>query len=453
MLLQEHKGFTLSTDSVLAALKNFYATSFTRVVKLDPTTADLAEYGIYRDLVTAFTEKVGDSDTAYYIKADKDGVYGLYHASGAICDVNEDGNYLTSGGAVIRVDAESGKGETVSGTGTWGESYTVPYSIYYTSGTVGSDGREYAVEQFVNFSYKTEDNTFFAYSPYYGMIVEIAGYELDFFSWDLFTWITPKLFEFNVAYMDEITLELPDGTKHSFSTDNTDSKQGTATRIEENKYTDKNGTVYMKKKVDGVYGLFKSTGPAYTASVEAHFRVADKSKDSSDLFVSYFGLPSGGRSEGWFLGRIYLASDNTLILCDTENGDWFTLQFTAASGSLAVSYNNGERLLDVSLFRKFYESISYASIEQQHELTDEEEAALLADPTAFQLRLTVKSAGHDLVFEFYYITARKSYIRVSGDGGETCTGDMYILSQRVIKTINDADRLLAGETIDPVAKN
>ena len=453
MLLQEHKGFTLSTDSVLEALRSFYSMAFTRCVKLDPSEEDLVKHGIYVDPVRAYTEKNGDTADIYYVKKDADGSFFLVATSGERCETNADGDFLTACGSVIRVNAETGDSETVTGEGTWSQSYTVPYSVYYTTGKTGSDGKEYEIEQFVNFSVKNENNAYYAYSPYYGMLVEVAGYELEFFNWDLFTWITPKLFEFNVAFMEELRLELPDGTVHSFTLDNTESKQGKASLIKENKFTDKNGTTYLKKKVDGVYGLYKSTGPAYTVSVNAHFRVADKSKESSELFISYFGLPSGGRSEGWFLGKVYRTSSNTLLLCDAENGDLYEIELSSASGNLSVSYNDGERLVDTPIFRKFYESISYASIEQKHVLTDEEEAALIGNKNNFQLRLSVKSADHDLVFEFYYVTARKSYIRISGDGGETFTGDMYILSQRVMKTINDAERLLRGETIDPTAKN
>ena len=71
----------------------------------------------------------------------------------------------------------------------------------------------------------------------------------------------------------------------------------------------------------------------------------------------------------------------------------------------------------------------------------------------FQLRLHMKSADQDLVYEFYYLTSRKSYIRISGDGGETFSGGMYVLTSRVSKIISDAEKVLSGIPVDPTAKN
>jgi hypothetical protein len=88
-----------------------------------------------------------------------------------------------------------------------------------------------------------------------------------------------------------------------------------------------------------------------------------------------------------------------------------------------------------------------------YEGMDNFDLTLLADKDAFQLRLHMKSADQDLVYEFYYLTSRKSYIRISGDGGETFTGGMYVLTSRVNKIISDAEKVLSGIPVDPTAKN
>ena len=453
MLLKEHKGFTASSDRVLEALNGLYGTVFLDCVKLNPSAEDLVEYGIYRNPVHTFVEnRTASIRVIYYVLKQADGTYALCDRDGVPCEVTEDGCYKTADGAVIRVNAETGTGETVSGSGSWELNYTSPHSIYYTF-EITEGGSVYTTEQMVYFSAKTDSKSYFAYSPVYGMIVEVAGYELEFLNWELFDWIDSGLFETNVSFVDEIRVELPDGTAHRFTVDNTESPQGTAAPISESRYTDKNGAIYARKKVDGVYGLYKTTGPEHTVSVNAHFRVADPTRAGSNVYVSYFGMPSGGRSEGWFAGKLYLASDKTLLLCDTESGYWCVLKMNSASAALSVSYNDGEKLLDTALFRKFYQTLGYATIEEQYLLTEEEEAALVNDPAAFRQRLSVRTAERDLVFEFYYLTSRKSYLRVSGDGGETFSGGMYVLTQRVDKIAADAERLLKGEAIDPTAKN
>lgn len=450
-LLKEHSGLNPSSDRILEALESFYGMTFKGVVKLNPSTEDLIEYGIYENPIHVFEEEKGNGFVQYYVRPTEDGTFALFDVDGNLCATDENGNYLTAGGAVLSIDAEAGTGETVSGKGIWDLNYSSPYSIYYNF-DVTEDGESYDSEQLVHFSGESDHETFYAYSPLYGMIVEVAGYDLEFLHWDLFDWIESNIFHTNIVYMETIRIVLPDGTYHEFRLNNTESSQGKVTKLKESKYTDKNGTVYARKKVDGVYGLYKTTGPEHTVSVEAYFRLEDANADSTSVYAGYFGMPSGGRSEGWFKGKLYLTSDESILLCDAENGYFGVAELSAASTDLTVLHNNKD-VVNVTLFRQYYQTLAYATIEQEHIFSPEEEAALLADPSALQLRVELKSTDRDTVFEFYYLTSRKSYIRISGDGGETFTGGMYVLSNRVNKLISDTDRLLAGETIDPTAKN
>ena len=167
------------------------------------------------------------------------------------------------------------------------------------------------------------------------------------------------------------------------------------------------------------------------------------------MYISFFGKPSG---DGWFEADVYLANSAELVLCDRAGSYWGVLSYSAASSDLSIVCNS-EKSINTSIFRSFYQTLLYASLEDAVTLTPEEEAALLADPSSFQGRIAVKTATRDLVYEFYYLTPRKSYIRISGDGGETFIGGMYVLTARVEKIIADAGRAYKGETINPTAKN
>ena len=457
MLLTEHKGFKASANNIMNALECFYGMTFMGCVKLNPTEEDLVKYGIYVDPVPSFTEeKTKDEVWIYYVLRSEDGRYVLCDGDKNPMTPDESGNYTTSGGAVLHVDAESGAYETVSGEGIWEKSYSSPYSIYYNF-DVTKNGSTYTTEQLVHVSLRSENDTFYAYSPNYGMIVEIAPYELDFLEWNFFSWIETGLFEINIAFMDYVRLDLPGGSYHHFDLNNEDSKQGTVQKLSEQKYKDAAGNVYTRRRGEnGDYGLYKSSGPEHTVSMTAYFRLDDKTANSTNFYISYTGMPSGGKTEGWFKAKLYLTSDNKILLCDAENdsktGYLGVATVSTASSALKIVHNEKDTV-DVSNFRQFYQTIAYASIQQEHPLTAEEEAALIADADAFQLRLHMKSADQDLVYEFYYLTSRKSYIRISGDGGETFSGGMYVLTSRVSKIISDAEKVLAGVPVDPTAKN
>lgn len=456
MLLQEHQGLTLSSDKVMDALYSLYNMSFVGCVKLNPSTEDLIEYGIYVNPTLCYIDK---TNTVYYVTQQEDGTYALCNKDLIPCETNADGDYLTSAGEIVRIYTKTNddgtvsvSGETVLGSGEWDYNYTSPYSIFFNF-DITENGTNYTTEQFVVFSAKNEDrNSYYAYSPNYNMIVEIASYDLEFLHWSLFDWIDSSLYQVNIVFTGTFTIEGPDGTVYSFKLNNTETSLAKLTAITNGTYTDGNGTKYVLKKVDGVYGLYKSTGPKHTASTSAYFRVADKTAETSELYVSYFGLPSGGKSEGWFAGQFYLTSDNKLLLCDTENGYYAVADVTLASSELTVLYNDSH-FVDTDNFRQLYKSLTFASIEQEYHLTEEEESALIANPAKFQLRITAKTAEKELVYEFYYLTSRKSYVRISGDGGETFIGGMYVLTARVNKMLSDSEKLLAGIDIDAEAKN
>ena len=99
------------------------------------------------------------------------------------------------------------------------------------------------------------------------------------------------------------------------------------------------------------------------------------------------------------------------------------------------------------LFRKLYQTLLYANIESSYEMTEEEEAALLApDSGAWQMTLTVTDEKKTNTYSFYYLTPLKSYITINGNGG------FYVMTNRVNKFTADAQRFFANQPIDATAK-
>ena len=100
------------------------------------------------------------------------------------------------------------------------------------------------------------------------------------------------------------------------------------------------------------------------------------------------------------------------------------------------------------LFRRLYQTLTVSTLESSYELTAEEEAALIADPSKHILTITIKDVeGTETVYSFYALTSQKTYITVNGSGG------FYVLPSRVNKFISDTQKFFRFEPIDPDAKN
>ena len=454
MVLDTLKGLTPSSDRIMESLDGFYQTGFKACVKIAPTDEDLVKYGIYINPSHCFEEKNPENTKEYlyyYIEVDESGTARLFlDGAEEPCATDADGNFITKGGAVVSLDAETKTGTLVSGEGEWFYDYESPYTVSYSFDVDPGDGTTTTTFQCVFFSEMTTSESFYAYSPSYDMIVEVESYSFSFLHWNLYEWVEPKFIGGMISYVEHIVVEGPNGEYYDFALDNVDSSQGTVTEITEKTWKDKNGDVCNKKKVDGVTGVYKKTGGRYKVAFSAWMRLGQKDSDgASKVYISFFGKPSG---DGWFEADVYLANSAELVLCDRAGSYWGVLSYSAASSDLSIVCNS-EKSINTSIFRSFYQTLLYASLEDAVTLTPEEEAALLADPSSFQGRIAVKTATRDLVYEFYYLTPRKSYIRISGDGGETFIGGMYVLTARVEKIIADAGRAYKGETINPTAKN
>ena len=93
---------------------------------------------------------------------------------------------------------------------------------------------------------------------------------------------------------------------------------------------------------------------------------------------------------------------------------------------------------DSYLFADFYQTLVWATLENSYPMTEEEENALIADKSKWQLTVTLKKTdGVENEYSFYYLTSRKSYVVVNGDGG------FYMLTDRVNKIISDANKFFA----------
>jgi hypothetical protein len=89
-----------------------------------------------------------------------------------------------------------------------------------------------------------------------------------------------------------------------------------------------------------------------------------------------------------------------------------------------------------------------STLEGSYNLSEEDEAALLADPTKHMLTITMTDIeGTETVYKFSTLTSQKAYITVNGNGG------FYVVPSRVKKFISDTQKFFNFELVDPSAKN
>ena len=126
-----------------------------------------------------------------------------------------------------------------------------------------------------------------------------------------------------------------------------------------------------------------------------------------------------------------------------------------------IVYNSGkEEVLErygTAIFRKFYQTLLFTSIVDSYELSAEEEEALLNDPEAWLMTITITvddsaiAGDHATkrtdVYKFYRLSSRKAYVTINGEGG------FYVMTSRLDKIISDAQKFMALQQIDPQTKS
>ncbi|MBO7176918.1 MAG: DUF4340 domain-containing protein, partial [Clostridia bacterium] len=125
---------------------------------------------------------------------------------------------------------------------------------------------------------------------------------------------------------------------------------------------------------------------------------------------------------------------------------------TVSSADIVITAKEGNgsaQTVNTDIFRDFYKTILYASMEGLCEMTEEEMAELRKTPDdEADLVMTVRSlSGREIVYRFYRYTERKAYMTINGQGV------FYILNDRVQKLITDAGKTVAGIEFEATSKN
>ena len=133
--------------------------------------------------------------------------------------------------------------------------------------------------------------------------------------------------------------------------------------------------------------------------------------------------------------------------------------YTSADGNYETSDGVLSRSMlryDTDLFRKFYQTLLYGSLEGSYVLSEEEEKAITEAENGLLLTIEIKlkdaesAGGKEVtnVYKFYMIpgSSRKAYITVNGNGG------FYVYRTKVDKFISDSQKFFKNEVIVPDTK-
>lgn len=398
---EDMKGYTPSTTTLMQCLQKIYDPAYVKVWKFQPEDEDLVEYGLYgkttneegKDEYHMFAPHTLSYKYVVRNKDNNDIEQKIEHLI-LLSEKNENGNYYA-------------------------------YTIWQVV-SVDADGKET----------KNTPTT-------YDMIIEIEGDTLSFMEWDKLSWINKQFIDEDIAFVQDIKIETPDYDVF-FDLDNSQSDM-----TEDKKTTNL-----------AVHGE-DSTGA--TMDTFGRLVVTDKSGytwyiGSTDLLVYRGSTQMDISKEHGYYGKNQMGHS---ARCMTEYIECADYKIEVTPDVVRIIYNSGkeESLVrySTSIFRKFYETLLFTSVVDSYELSEEDREALLNDPDAWLMTITINVddtmlAGKDGtkrtdVYRFYRLSSRKAYITINGEGG------FYVMTSRLEKIVSDAKKCIALQKIDPQTKS
>ncbi|MBE6597333.1 MAG: hypothetical protein E7641_06665 [Ruminococcaceae bacterium] len=322
--------------------------------------------------------------------------------------------------------------------------YTVTFKYEIPNDDGSGSGK--ILNHLIFISEPNEDGNYYAYTLIYDvtngenkflytydMIVEIAAHELEFLKWTPADWTSREYVQLNIAFADTLKIEAP-GYSSIFKLDNskTDMSQGVLSTLLEVEGSDSNGNHVRTFSNLVVTDL---SGNVWTITEKA-IKAVNAAGTELRIDSSYYAYNKLG---------VQVRANEGQIRCNDGR------RVEVKADEVIVTEANGETTTYIryatTLFRRYWETISASSVEDSYEMTAEEEAALISDPSKWLLTMTIKTTdGNETVYSFYKLTNRKAYITINGNGG------FYVLPSRVEKIIKDSQRFFAFEVIDPVSK-
>ena len=258
----------------------------------------------------------------------------------------------------------------------------------------------------------------------FDMICEVSGDTFNFLSYDEYDWTYPYALETGIKYATDLKVTTPN--------------YSATFKIENIKDGDDNTIAIIGSASDGktadTFGMYKFTdsqGNYWTISQTDVTVLAPDGKTK----MSATGLVAGTNDIGErvkYLEKPVKDSNGNIIYVKLNE--------------IKIDYANGTSKTYVRhqtmIFKKLFQSVNSLAIVDDYAMTEEEKAALIADPTKYIATVSVSNnEGGTISVDFYSITSRKAYIVVNGEGG------YYVATNAVQKIIDNCHKFFNCEDI------
>jgi len=413
------EGYSASDTAINSCLYNFYSPTLTRTVKYAPDISDLVEYGFFVEQKDANGNVVKNEKGE--IQYD---IFPKYIVSYKYDVVGDDGKIKQKIYQTILISDRDYK-------------ETRNYYTYTIESIIAVDENGKATEE------ANDENTL----PY-NFIVEAEGHMFDFLRWDQYDWVNPSIVDQNISFVTDIKLTSPDyNATFKIYNPRVNEAEGTNSDRLYVEATDSSGA---SKKTFSVLEVVDRNQIRWTIT-PSDIKVFDLKKNADVKIkneIAYYDYNDLGNQVLCRNG--YIQTDTTLVEV-TKNYVNVYKNVNGEKGSLIESYLR----YDTSLFRKYYQTVLYTSLEGSYIVSDEEESAIVKDENlmlTFEISFKdAKSAGEKVttdVYKFYKIndSSRKVYITVNGNGG------FYVYKNKVQKLITDSQNFFANRDFEPDAK-
>ena len=376
-------GYKINIDRANECLQSLYEPAFAGVTKVAPTFEDLVKYGL----------------------AIPDGV-----------DENGEQLYALDGDKVLSFKfdhSEEGK-----------EPNPVYYVIYFSD--FNENGNRYAYTQMHEV---TAAGNIGELIYTFDMVVEVEDYSIAFLEWGYSDWIYNNYFQLNIAFCDKIEVISKDYWA-SFELDNSKSNMKDQISSANIAITGKDSLGNAITTFSGL-SVVDNNGNIWTITsknVKCHTPEGEELR----LKIADYAVNAIG-NDVKVLTTYIQAKDGSKVYVTADE-----VRVEALSPDKSATYVR----YDTDNFRMFYQTLLGSRIANSYELSAEDEAALLADPSKHMLTIKVTdSEGRETVYSFYSLTSRKAYITVNGDGG------FYVQSDRMERMVEEVQKFFANQKI------
>ena len=146
------------------------------------------------------------------------------------------------------------------------------------------------------------------------------------------------------------------------------------------------------------------------------------------------------------LFQMNISAVDSIELVSGETKYKFTLESDENGLKSVREEYRGRDVENIDNFKKFYQTILMTSLQDYVNQTEEELASLVEGGEYLSMNITLTD-GSVKEYKFYPYETRRSYYTVNGKG------DFYILRDRMVKLLDDAQKVMTGEQIYPDANN